>query len=268
MGSPSKPPDDLIMHDPKTSPEQSQEDNQPKSFREAIASSSQWFREARKIIATSLDWEDKEEVPPEDSLVVKFDKFTLSKLRQPWRMILMGKCMGIQVKASYMETRVKAMWRVKGLLEVIDIGKQVFLFKFTQPDDYERALFGGPWPSVNSFDCMLVWIRIEELPVEYYDKDALFEIAKLVGKPIRVDYATDKITRAKFARVCVETDLLNPLITRVWVGGQWQQIVYENITSLFKCGRIGHVTEMCDIVGDHNMDKGYNHGDPNKKDGL
>lgn len=229
-----------------TSQFESKESGQPKSFRETIASSTRWFKEARKIITTSFEWDDKEDESPEDSLVVKFDKLTLNKLRSPWRMTLMGKCMGIQIKPSYVETRVRAMWRVKGLLEVIDIGKQVFLFKFTQPDDYERASFGGHWfimdhylmlstwrpnfrPSINNFDFMLVWVRIEEFPVEYYDKDALFEIAKIIGKPVRVDYATDKVTRARFARICVEIDLRNPLITRVWVGGHWQQIEIKTL---------------------------------------
>ncbi|XP_056696946.1 uncharacterized protein [Spinacia oleracea] len=166
------------------------------------------------------------------------------------------------------------MWRIKGSLEVIDIGKQVYLFKFTQTDDYERGLFGGPWfimdhylmitpwkpnfrPSVNGFDFMSVWVRIEELPVEYYDKDALYEIAKVIGKPIRVDYATDKVSRGKYARVCVEIDLRKPIITKVWVGGFWQPVVYENITALcFKCGKIGHVLERCDQMDGNELVNG------------
>lgn len=99
---------------------------------------------------------------------------------------------------------------------------------------------------------MSVWVRIEELSVEYYDKEALFEIAKLIGKPIQVDYATDKVTKARYARVCVEIDLRNPLVTRIWVGGFWKPVVYENITSLcFKCGKIGHVLEKCERFKDN-----------------
>ncbi|XP_021844915.2 uncharacterized protein [Spinacia oleracea] len=270
MGSSSKPPDDTIMKEinhGQTTNNQDQSSPKPSvplNFRDAVASSSQWFMEARKIITTSLEWEEAEEKVPENSLAVAFDRITLDRLRAPWKLTLMGKYMGIQVKANYLEARVRAMWRITGSLEVIDIGKQVYLFKFTQTDDYERALFGGPWfimghylmistwkpnfrPSVNEFDFMSVWVRIEELPVEYYDKDALYEISKVIGKPIRVDYATDKVSRARYARVCVEIDLRKPIITKVWVGGFWQPVVYENITSLcFKCGKIGHVLEKCD----------------------
>lgn len=226
---------------------------------------------------------------PESELSVQFSKLTLDRLRSPWRLSLMGKCMGITIRANFMEARVRAMWRVKGSLEVIDLGKNVFLFRFTQVDDYERALFGGPWfildhylmistwrpnfrPSINQFDTMSVWIRIEELPVEYYDKEALFAIARVVGKPIRVDYANDRVARAQFARICVDIDLFKPLVTRVWVGGSWQNITYENIVTLcFKCGKIGHDKQNCrsqtptadegvkrkdDILGPTPLDKG------------
>ncbi|XP_056690355.1 uncharacterized protein [Spinacia oleracea] len=78
------------------------------------------------------------------------------------------------------------------------------------------------------------------------DKEVLSCIAKLVGNPIRVDYATDKLTRARYARVCIEVHLDKPLITKVWVGGNWQMIVYKNIDTLcFECGIIGHIKQNC-----------------------
>lgn len=157
MGSSSKPTDDLIMKE-LVQDHAFIETAKPPSFREAIASSSQWFKEARKIITTTLEWEDTEEKTPEGELAVTFDKLTLDRLSSPWKLTLMGNCMGIQVKPiSYLESRVRAMWRVKGLLEVIDIGKQVYLFKFTQPNDYERALFGGPWFIMDHYLMMSTW---------------------------------------------------------------------------------------------------------------
>ncbi|XP_021846032.1 uncharacterized protein [Spinacia oleracea] len=235
VSTPSEPPD-KVMHDATHVNKATAQAKGSQSFREVVASSSQWFAEARKIVSASRDWEDGDELSPEGGLAVKFDKLTLDRLRSPWRLTLMGKCLGIKVRSAYMESRVRAMWRIKGSLEVIDVGHDVFLFRFTQPDDFERALFGGPWfildhylmistwkpnfrPSKDGFDTMSVWIRIDELPVEYYDKEALFAIAQLVGKPIRVDYATDKVTRGRYARVCVEIMLSKPLITKVWIGG-------------------------------------------------
>ncbi|XP_056698182.1 uncharacterized protein [Spinacia oleracea] len=103
---------------------------------------------------------------------------------------------------------------------------------------------------------MTVWIRFPELPVEYYDKQALFEIAKVVGTPIRVDYATDNLTRARYARVCLDLDLSKSLVTSVWVVSQWQRVEYENIHSLcFTCGKIGHSKEKCGSALSASQDK-------------
>lgn len=180
------------------------------SFKEVVATSSQWFNEARKIMISSMEWEEPELDPPQSSINVQFPIDTLAKLREPWKLTLMGKCLGIYVRPSFITMRTRAMWRPKGSLEVIDIGKNVYLFRFSDHNDYERALFGGPWfildhylmltkwkpnfrPSSNPFETISIWIRFPELPVEYYNKDALFEIAQKAGKPIRVDYATDHI---------------------------------------------------------------------------
>ncbi|XP_048491336.1 uncharacterized protein LOC125492674 [Beta vulgaris subsp. vulgaris] len=93
---------------------------------------------------------------------------------------------------------------------------------------------------------MAVWIHLPELPVEYYDKEALFTIASKLGKPIRVDYATNHLTRARYARICIEINLSKPITSKIWIGNQWQVILYENLHSLcFVCGRIGHQKNQC-----------------------
>lgn len=42
-------------------------------------------------------------------------------------------------------------------------------------------------PTEDRFDKLAAWVHFPELPVEYYDKDALYSIASKVGKAIRVD---------------------------------------------------------------------------------
>lgn len=49
-------------------------------------------------------------------------------------------------------------------------------------------------------------------------KDALFATTQKVGKPIEADYNADKITKGRFARICIEVSLVNPLVTKVRVG--------------------------------------------------
>lgn len=205
------------------------------SFKEIVSSSSRWFPETKAIYLNSMDWEESDQEPPIGANVVLFSKDKLTQLRQPWSLTLMGKCLGISVRSSVITQRVRSMRKPHGSLEVIDLGKDVFLFRFRLKNDLEKALFGGPWyildhylmlnqwqpnfrPNQNPFNKLVVWIHLPELPVEYYDKEALFLIASKLGKPIRVDYATNHLTRARYARVCVDIDLSKPILSKVWVG--------------------------------------------------
>ena len=239
------------------------EGNSLGSFKDVVANSSHWFSEAKAIYINSMEWEEPELEVPLGENVVSFSKDKLAQLRKPWGLALMGKCLGISIRPSFMTQKVKSMWKPRGALEVIDLGKETYLFRFSLQDDYEKALFGGPWyilnhylmltqwqpnfrPTSNPFDKLAIWIHLPELPVEYYDKEALFIIASKLGKPIRVDYATNHLTRARYARVCVEVNLSKPIISKIWIGNQWQIILYENIHSLcFHCGRIGHQKNQC-----------------------
>ncbi|XP_048502653.1 uncharacterized protein LOC125498480 [Beta vulgaris subsp. vulgaris] len=233
------------------------------SFKEIVTNSSQWFSEAKAVYLNSMEWDEPEIESPAGENVVQFSKEKLAQLRKPWGLALMGKCFGIAVRPSFMTQKVRSIWKPRGSLEVIDLGKETYLFRFGLQDNYEKALFGGPWyildhylmltqwqpnfrPTYNPFNKLALWIHLPELPVEYYDKEALFTIASKLGKPIREDYATNHITRARYARVCVEINLTKPILSKVWIGNQWQVILYENLHSLcFHCGRIGHQKNQC-----------------------
>lgn len=85
-----------------------------------------------------------------------------------------------------------------------------------------------------------MYIHFPELLVEYYDKNALYKIGHKVGKPIRVDFATNPLTRARYARVCIEINISDPLVSQIWVGNQRQIIRYKNHHLLcFHCGILG-----------------------------
>ena len=38
------------------------------------------------------------------------------------------------------------------------------------------------------------WVRFPELPVEYFNKLALFDMAKILRNPLKVDFATVSIS--------------------------------------------------------------------------
>lgn len=91
-----------------------------------------------------------------------------------------------------------------------------------------------------------VWMRFPFLPYEYYDEESLFEIAKELGKPLKVDINTIAGIRASYARVCVELDLSQPLEISVAIRNEDYLIEYEHIHLIcFDCGRVGHRRESC-----------------------
>lgn len=75
-------------------------------------------------------------------------------------------------------------------------------------------------------------------------------MASLIGRPLKVDAATQNLSRPSGARICVEVDLLKNLPNRLWIGQGdsvfWQPVVYENLPSYCPdCSRVGHPSGEC-----------------------
>lgn len=91
---------------------------------------------------------------------------------------------------------------------------------------------------------MAVWIRLNELPIEYYNAEALLQIGKTIGNILRVDTHIATEARGRFARLCVQIDVDKPLATAILIGNFEQLVCYEGIHKLcFGCGRMGHRKE-------------------------
>lgn len=62
-----------------------------------------------------------------------------------------------------------------------------------------------------------IWISIEKLPIFLFDKEALFEIAKLLGKPRKIDGYTANKSKLNQANILVEIDVSKPLPGHLWI---------------------------------------------------
>ena len=60
-----------------------------------------------------------------------------------------------------------------------------------------------------------VWFQLPKLPLHLFHKEALFQVAEVVGVPLLVDVVTMAVSRPSVAKVCVEVDLLKPRHLRI-----------------------------------------------------
>lgn len=157
-------------------------------------------------------------------------------------------------------------WRLKNHVEVQDLNKNLFLFRFTTKRDVDTVLKAGPW----SFDRNIVvlkrlsgdeqpsdlemhssefWARIYDLPLKLRSDAMAQKLGDVLGKFVEVD-SKEGNRLGKFLRVKVSIDLRKPLKRGTVVKYQGKNLrvyfKYERLpTFCFVCGRIGHQIKDC-----------------------
>lgn len=115
----------------------------------------------------------------------------------------------------------------------------------------ENFLSKRPWepnfkPATAVVSSVAIWVRLNELPIEYYDSEALLIVGKAIGNVLKIDTHTEIGTRGRYARLCIQVDINKPLANAMLVDNIEQPVTYEGLHRLcFPCGRIGHRREEC-----------------------
>lgn len=173
------------------------------------------------------------------------------------------KVLGRNIAISVLSRRLREMWKPKGAMVVMDLPRQFFMVRFENEEEYMEALTGGPWRVFGSylmvqawspsFDPLSeeitttpVWVRLANLPINFYHRSILMGIAKGLGNPIRVDLTTLQCERARFARVCVEVNFKKPLKGTILINEERYFVSYEGLSNICsKCGLYGHLVHAC-----------------------
>lgn len=185
------------------------------------------------------------------------------KIYAPWKTSIIVKGVGKSFGYKALLTWRTSIWRPKGNLHMIDLGYDFYLVKFTQSIDFMSELERGPWfvgehylfvrkwepefqaANVN-VSSLAAWVRLPELPIEFFHSEILRSIGNKIGCFIKIDTISNVVVRGPFARLCVQLDLDKPLLNQVTIGSFLQRIQYENLpTVCYSCGRIGHTQEQC-----------------------
>lgn len=114
-------------------------------------------------------------------------------------------------------------------------------------------------PFEESIKRIAAWIRIPDLPIEYYDKHFLWKLGNKVGKTLKVDVHTIRenknggelytTERGRFTRISLELNLDKMLIPRVSIRNRTYKIEYEGLNLIwFTCGRYGHHKDICPTI--------------------
>nr|KYP37546.1 hypothetical protein KK1_041269 [Cajanus cajan] len=99
-----------------------------------------------------------------------------------------------------------------------------------------------------------VWLRILDLPQEYWSPRILLAIASTVGTPNSLDKATLNRTYGHFVRILIELDLLKMIPTQLMVEREgfafYVSFEFDRLPLFcFKCNCIGHEEVACMHVG-------------------
>ncbi|CAH9092692.1 unnamed protein product [Cuscuta europaea] len=83
---------------------------------------------------------------------------------------------------------------------------------------------------------VMIWVKFPHLSMKLWNKDAMSEVASMVGMPMTTELITQERRNHRFARVFIEVDVSKPLIlsfpirvpSRKVVN---QSVVYETFTN-------------------------------------
>ncbi|XP_058733973.1 uncharacterized protein LOC131605657 [Vicia villosa] len=160
-------------------------------------------------------------------------------------------------------------WKLKNPVDIQDLSKNLFLFKFTTKRDLDTILRNGPW----SFDRSLLvlnrisgeeqpselkmhygsfWVRIYELPLMLRSETMARKIGNIIGVFEEMD-GRETCRTGRFLRIKVTIDLKNPLkrgtVVKFKEKDKRVHFKYERLpTFCFMCGRLGHQLKDCESL--------------------
>lgn len=187
----------------------------------------------------------------------------LADWSEPWKEALVVTLMGKKVSFRVLENKLNRDWGRKGSLKITDLPKNFYVVQFTSTEDYLHALFNGPWMLADHYllvqrwrpffitnatieSKVAVWVRIPELPLEFYNDRFLWRVGAKLGSLLKIDRLTSIQSRGQFARICVEIDLSKKLVPTIKVMGAVMRLEYEGLHVVcFACGRYGHKQDSC-----------------------
>ena len=196
-----------------------------KTYAEAIQDAT--MQEERQVVSDSdqdeLDTQDEDaelmcpldEAQPgevadqlEDPWEIRLTPELKNQLAGPWKTSVILKLMGRPLGYRALQIRLAGIWRSTSTTHLIDLGYGFFNMHFAVIKDYHHALMDGPWfvsdqylhvqaweadfhLQIAKITTTAVWIRLEQLSIEYYHSEFLKHVGNKLGKLLKIDAITN-----------------------------------------------------------------------------
>ncbi|XP_019429685.1 PREDICTED: uncharacterized protein LOC109337219 [Lupinus angustifolius] len=171
------------------------------------------------------------------------------------------------LKFTDLRSKLLPLWNMIGKWSMVSLGKGFYEFSFASLEDMRMICAIGSWslkpgflrmflwtpdfnPALQKQSHTQCWVKIHNLPQEYWNPRILFSIAGGIGTPISLDEATHNRTFGHFAKVLVELNLKSHLPDQILVERDnfafFVAIEYENLPAFcHHCQAIGHTEFQC-----------------------
>ena len=150
---------------------------------------------------------------------------------------------------------------------MISLGKGFYNFNFTETLDRDKIWAAGVWtvkpghlrlqpwtpdfnPNYQRLTNAQIWIKLHDLPWEYWDASILKNIARGVGIPLKIDQNTLEGKFGHYARILVDIDLSKEITDSLMIERQGHKffisVEFENIPAFCRnCSMVGHSLANC-----------------------
>ncbi|XP_019229741.1 PREDICTED: uncharacterized protein LOC109210738 [Nicotiana attenuata] len=167
-----------------------------------------------------------------------------NRLYLPWRYSVIIKVFMRKMPYHFLQSKLIELWKPSEQLILIDLGWDFYIVKFSLEKNMVMALHLVPWfisenflsvwkwepkfvPQESTLTSTSIWIRLQQLPTEFYDKDILEKVGRKLGKLLKIDQCTSSTRKGRYARICIQVPLETPVETSVIIGDHKQAVIYE-----------------------------------------
>lgn len=223
------------------------------------------------LVATPMDSVEMTTQRKGEFLSVKVDdalvKYGISELTHS----LIGKLSLSQGDSPYsldaLHSKLSQIWGIMGEWQLVSLGRGYYNIRFSNLADRDRVLDRRSWSlkpgmirlqrwvrgfnpyKVNS-TLAQVWVRIYEIPMEYFQPKIVHALASDLGTVIKMDERTRNRTMCHYARVLIEIDMTKGCEDYIMFESEEQvmfaSLKYEQLLPFCShCGIVGHSLDGC-----------------------